>query len=150
MWLELDYYQNFKMKCGEDAAMLQKFLERERIFEFLEGLNIDFDQVRVQVLGKEYLPSLVGVFSIIRAEESRRGVMLDNPVNEGSAMNSIKFGHNAETNRNERQPNREGVWCNYCKRRTTPRIPAGNFTGSLQMLEEREIIMGNSLKDKLT
>ena len=68
LWLELDYYQNFKMKCGEDAAMLQKFLERERIFEFLAGLNIDFDQVRVQILVKESLPSLEGVFSIIRAE----------------------------------------------------------------------------------
>ncbi|KAA8550468.1 hypothetical protein F0562_002152 [Nyssa sinensis] len=80
------------------------------------GLNIDFDQVRVQVLGKESLPSLEGVFSIIRAEESRRGVMLDNPVNEGSAMNSTKLGHHTETNRDERQPNREGVWCTYCKK----------------------------------
>ncbi|GFZ12770.1 hypothetical protein Acr_23g0011550 [Actinidia rufa] len=116
LWLELDYYQNFKMKCGEDAAMLQKFVERERIFEFLAGLNIDFDQVQVQVLGKESLISLEGVFSIIRAEESRRGVMLDNLVNERSAMNSTKLGHTAETNRNERQPNREGVWCTYCKK----------------------------------
>ncbi|KAA8547182.1 hypothetical protein F0562_003610 [Nyssa sinensis] len=80
------------------------------------GLNIDFDQVRVQVLGKESLPSLEGVFSIVQAEESRRGVMLDNPVNEGSAMNSTKLGHHTETNRDERQPNREGVWCTYCKK----------------------------------
>ena len=32
LWLELDYYQNFKMKCSEDATMLLKFDERERIF----------------------------------------------------------------------------------------------------------------------
>ena len=32
LWLELDYYQNFKMKCGEDATMLHKFVGRERIF----------------------------------------------------------------------------------------------------------------------
>ncbi|KAA8517376.1 hypothetical protein F0562_017669 [Nyssa sinensis] len=42
--------------------------------------------------------------------------MLDNPVNEGSAMNSTKLGHHTETNRDERQPNREGVWCTYCKK----------------------------------
>ena len=32
--------------------MLQKFVARERIFEFLKGLNVEFDEVRVQVLGK--------------------------------------------------------------------------------------------------
>ncbi|KAJ4715364.1 hypothetical protein OWV82_013731 [Melia azedarach] len=88
--------------CGEDVAILQKFLERGRIFEFLAGLNIDFDQIRVQILGKEVLLSLEGVFSIIWAEESRQGVMIDNPINEGSAMNSTKDGHNIDTNRNER------------------------------------------------
>ena len=64
-WLELDYYQNFQMKCSKDVAMVLKFVERERIFEFLARLNVEFDQVRVQVLGKETLPSLQGVFSII-------------------------------------------------------------------------------------
>ena len=58
LWLELDYYQNFQMKCSEDAAMLLKSVERERLFEFLAGLNLKFNQVRVQVLGKETLPSL--------------------------------------------------------------------------------------------
>ncbi len=59
---DIDQSQNFKMKCGEDAVMLQKFVEGERIFEFLASLNLDFDQIRVQVLGKEVLPSLEGVF----------------------------------------------------------------------------------------
>ena len=66
LWLELDYYQSIKMKCSEDTAMLLKFVERERIYEFLAGLNAEFDQVRVQVLGKEEVPSLSEVFSIIR------------------------------------------------------------------------------------
>lgn len=42
LWLELDDYQNFRMKSSNDAVMLQKFVERERIFEFLEGLNAEF------------------------------------------------------------------------------------------------------------
>ena len=66
--------------------MLLKFVERERIYEFLAGLNAEFDQVRVQVLGKEDVPSLSEVFSIIRAEEGRRSVMLDFPTFEGSAL----------------------------------------------------------------
>ena len=33
------------MKCSEDVAMLLKLVKRERIFEFLVGLNVEFDQV---------------------------------------------------------------------------------------------------------
>ena len=69
LWLELDYYQNIKMKCSEDAAMMLKFVQSERTFEFLVGLNVEYDQVKVQVLGKEDLPHLNEVLSIIRAEE---------------------------------------------------------------------------------
>ena len=61
LWLKLDYHQNFKMECSEDAAMLQKFVERERILQLLVRLNVDYDQVRVHILGKETLPSLTGV-----------------------------------------------------------------------------------------
>ena len=46
------------MKDSEDAAILKRFVEKERIFEFLACLNLEFDKVQVQVLGKEDLPSL--------------------------------------------------------------------------------------------
>ena len=69
-WQEVDYYQNIQMKCSKDSAMLQNFVERERIFEFLARLNVEFDQVLVQVLRKEVLPSINEVFSIICVKES--------------------------------------------------------------------------------
>ena len=71
LWQEMDYYQNLQMKCSEDAAMFRKFIEREQIFEFLADLNVEFDEVRVQVLGKEDLSSINEVFSIIGVEEGR-------------------------------------------------------------------------------
>ena len=36
LWLQLDYYQNFKIKCSEYAMMLQKFVESEGFFNFLK------------------------------------------------------------------------------------------------------------------
>ncbi|KAG5233092.1 BRD4-interacting chromatin-remodeling complex-associated protein [Salix suchowensis] len=57
-WLELDYYQDFKMKCSDDAIILKNYIERERIFEFFAGLNMELDQVKIQILGKEFMPSL--------------------------------------------------------------------------------------------
>ena len=117
LWLELDYYQNIKMKCNEDAAMMLKFVERERIFDFFAGLNVEYDQVKVQVVGKEDLPPLNEVFSIIRAEEGKRSVMLDTPTTEGLARHYEAKLHTAiqqlyggsEVSRS--LVNKDGLWC---------------------------------------
>ncbi|XP_052625897.1 uncharacterized protein LOC128132928 [Lactuca sativa] len=45
LWLELDYYHNIKMKCSDDAAMMLKFVQGERVYEFLAGLNVEHDQI---------------------------------------------------------------------------------------------------------
>ncbi|TXG64054.1 hypothetical protein EZV62_011048 [Acer yangbiense] len=86
LWQELDHYQCIEMKCTNDAIVLTRFLEKERIYIFLVGLNVELDVVRVQVLGKEDLPSLNETISIIHGEESRGGVMLESKHVEGSAM----------------------------------------------------------------
>lgn len=52
LWLELDHYQSFKMESSEEMVKLQKLIERGRIFQFLAGLNAEYDQVCVQILGK--------------------------------------------------------------------------------------------------
>ena len=44
------------MKCNDDVAIQKQFVEKERIYDFLAGLNLEFDVVRVQILGKEDLP----------------------------------------------------------------------------------------------
>lgn len=53
-------------------------------FEFLAGLNMEYDQV--QVLGKDQLPPFSEAFSIIRAEEITGAVMLESQPAGGSAM----------------------------------------------------------------
>ena len=65
------------MKYVDDTQTFLNFVESSKIFEFLVGLNAEFDPVRVQILSKERLPSLNEVFSIVRAEKSRRMVMLE-------------------------------------------------------------------------
>ncbi|KAK2975146.1 hypothetical protein RJ640_010826 [Escallonia rubra] len=48
-------FQNrcIEMKCSDDAAVLKNFIEKDQTYDFLAGLNIEFDQVRIQILGKE-------------------------------------------------------------------------------------------------
>ncbi|GAV66138.1 LOW QUALITY PROTEIN: UBN2_3 domain-containing protein, partial [Cephalotus follicularis] len=69
LWQELDHYRVFEMKCSEDAATLKIFIEKDRVYDFLAGLNPEFDQVIIQILGKEEIPSLEETISLIRAEE---------------------------------------------------------------------------------
>ena len=58
------------MNCSEDTVTFHNFVEIKRSFEFLASLDAEFDMIRVQVLGKETLPSLNEIFSIVRAGES--------------------------------------------------------------------------------
>ena len=61
-WLDLDHYQDIKVLCSADATTLTFILKRDKIGEFLVGLNPEYDQVRVQILREEKLPSLNEVF----------------------------------------------------------------------------------------
>ena len=78
------------MLCSEDTKALLSLVKWDLIFEFLGGLNAEFDQVRIQILGKKWLPLLNEVFFIIYAEESRRTVMLESQISKSSAMVSVK------------------------------------------------------------
>ena len=60
------------MHCTKDVVVLKRFMEKDRIYDFLAGLNVQFDGVKVQILGKQDLPSLNETISIIRTEEGRR------------------------------------------------------------------------------
>ena len=76
LWQEIDYYQDLQAHCTEDAVLFQKLVEKERVYDFLVGLNPEYDQIRVQVLGKIPFPSHEDAYSHVQQEESRRGVML--------------------------------------------------------------------------
>ncbi|XP_071918696.1 uncharacterized protein [Coffea arabica] len=73
--LSVTQYANLLQNLCEDAATLKNFIEKDRVYDFLTGLNVEFDQVRVQILGKERLSSLNETISLIRTEENRREVM---------------------------------------------------------------------------
>lgn len=73
LWQELhQLLQCIQMKCVEDAAILKRFIEKEHIYEFLTGLNIEFDLVRVQILGNEDLLPLNEVISIMSGGRMKR------------------------------------------------------------------------------
>ena len=43
LWQAMDHYQCLQLKCSDDAAMFKRFVEKDRIYDFLAGLNMEFD-----------------------------------------------------------------------------------------------------------
>lgn len=122
-WQELDYYRALDLNCSKCAVFIKKFIERDRVYDFLAGLNSEFDLVRIQILGRPEFPSLTEAISQVRGEESHRGIMLELPSIENSALLSSKSPRLVlnkvaadKTNQTSGQKNREELWCTYCKK----------------------------------
>ncbi|KAJ9682642.1 hypothetical protein PVL29_018544 [Vitis rotundifolia] len=94
-------------------------VESSRIFKFLAGLNVEFDEVRGKIIGRQPLPSLGEVFSEVCREESRRNVMLGKKLSR-LVENSALLGTATSTSRNpnnQHRPNdRPRVWCDHCNK----------------------------------
>ncbi|KAK2431390.1 hypothetical protein QL285_029617 [Trifolium repens] len=106
LWIELDQYQNLKMECSQDTVILNAVIERDKIFDFLAGLNVEFDLIRVQVLGKEKLLTLTEVFYTVRSKETRRHAMLSEHPPDVSALSAGKGP----------QPSSSIFYCEHCNK----------------------------------
>lgn len=51
-------------------------LEKGRVFDFLQGLTSDLDEVCGRLLGTEPLPSIIEVFAEVTREGSHKCVMM--------------------------------------------------------------------------
>ena len=45
LWMELDHYRVIKAKCSEDSVLLKEYIEQDRVYDFLVGLNLEYGQV---------------------------------------------------------------------------------------------------------
>eukprot|EP00261_Vitis_vinifera_P038360 XP_019079603.1 PREDICTED: uncharacterized protein LOC109123660 [Vitis vinifera] len=98
IWQDLDLFNTYEWKSAEDGLHHKKTMEDNWIFKFLVGLNVEFDEVRGRIIGRQPLPSIGEVFLEVRREESWRNVMLGKKgpgvAIEGSALVTVGGGHN--------------------------------------------------------
>ncbi|XP_052206376.1 uncharacterized protein LOC127810847 [Diospyros lotus] len=76
LWQDLDLFNTYEWKSTEDCNHHKKMVEDDRIYKFLAGLNIEFDEVQGRIIGRSPLPPIGEVFAKVIREESRRSVML--------------------------------------------------------------------------
>ena len=117
LWQDLDLFNDYEWKSSEDCKHFKKTVEDNRIFKFLIGLNVEFDEVRGRIIGRQPLPSIGEVFSEVRREESRRLVMLGkrnlvNTIENSALAASINAGRTATKKPDEKSR----VWCDHCNK----------------------------------
>ncbi|KAI5399343.1 hypothetical protein KIW84_064631 [Lathyrus oleraceus] len=103
------------MECSKDTATLNTVVERDRIFDFLAGLNAEFDPIRVQILGKEKFPDLNEVFYTVRSEETRRQAMLHEQPPDVSALVASKTTRQGPPPSSSKNV-RDKFYCEHCNR----------------------------------
>ena len=98
IWQDLDLFNTYEWKSTKDGSRHKKTIEDNRIFKFSAGLNVEFDEVRGRIIGRQPLPSIGEVFSEVKREESWRNVMLGKKglgvTIEGSALVTTSGGYN--------------------------------------------------------
>ena len=74
LWQKFDHYRCIETKCPKDATILKNYIKKDLVYDFLVGLNVVFNQVRVQIFSKE-LPTLNETIFNIQAKESRSAIL---------------------------------------------------------------------------
>lgn len=71
LWSDLDYYDPIVLDCNKCVETYNKWPEKRRVREFLNGLDSRFENRRAALYGGEKLPSLEQAISAIISEETR-------------------------------------------------------------------------------
>ncbi|XP_028105813.1 uncharacterized protein LOC114304864 [Camellia sinensis] len=119
LWQDLDIFNTYEWKSVDDCNHHKKTVEDSRIYKFLAGLNIEFDEVRGRIIGRLPLPSIGEVFAEVRREKSRSSVMLKKKgTDESIEISSLisDAAANKAANYQPRFDDKPRVWCDFCNK----------------------------------
>ena len=63
------------MKCAEDITLFNSFIQRQRLYQFLAGINDNLDNEKCDLLHQDPLPTINTAYTTIRREITRCGIM---------------------------------------------------------------------------
>uniref|UniRef100_A0ACD5W740 Uncharacterized protein n=1 Tax=Avena sativa TaxID=4498 RepID=A0ACD5W740_AVESA len=86
LWSDLYYYDPVELECGKCVEKFNKWIEKRRTRDFLNGLNSMFENRRVSLYGNGTLASLEQVVSAILSEETRLKLEDTGPTTHGVAQ----------------------------------------------------------------
>ena len=111
LWQEINLFNQLNWKDPEDANIYFQILARERIYDFLSGLNHSLDDIWGQIISTKSLPDLDEIFDEVLREENRKQVMLDSLSSSFVESSAMTTRNSYESNKN-RQAH---LWCDHCQ-----------------------------------
>ncbi|XP_057523601.1 uncharacterized protein LOC130803502 [Amaranthus tricolor] len=88
LWKEIDRRQPNPMKDPEDKVIYNQLTQKNRLYQFLAGVNETFDKERRDLLLQDPLPTAEEAYAFIRREIMRRGIMKKEPSSEVDSSGS--------------------------------------------------------------
>ncbi|GJZ24464.1 putative RNA-directed DNA polymerase [Tanacetum coccineum] len=108
IWDEAQFIQPFPRctcnKCECDfGKKINEHQEKERLYEFLMGLDTEFSVIRTQILATNPLPSLGTAYHMVAEDERQRAISNENTTHESAAFKAFQrrygpLGLNKERN----------------------------------------------------
>lgn len=118
-WEEIDCCALDDWACIEDQKRHLKYIQQNRVFKFLAGLNEEYDTLKSHVLHMEPTPSMEQVYHRFLDEEGRRAVMNHAASGQGE-QGAGQFSALATTaprdSKIKKGKNRTGQSCAHCGR----------------------------------
>lgn len=118
IWQELDKRCPISMACPVDIKARQDEIVKDRIYDFLAGLDDVFDKVRSDFLRLKPLPGLEDSFAYVRREAQRQNIMLGSGSADG--LPSVAMVSKAPSPPIPRLPrfsdveNKDALQCTFC------------------------------------
>lgn len=135
MWEELEHYTTYRPSYVKDATIYKKHVEAIQVFEFLAGLNSEYEHVGAHILNMALPLTLDEVYAHNHKEEGRRGVMNMIPFIKKSALVSssirgdcskfTKCGHGGQFSNSSDDKDR--LKCEHVIDLGTPKTNVGTF-----------------------
>jgi len=112
----MDLFYDISWECTRDGVKYSKTIKKERVFDFLHGLNSDLDEVRGRLLETKPFPSIKEAFAKVRRKESRKKVMLSAQTEVSNQNGSAFVASKPRTAPTRGDPPKDKQWCDHCNK----------------------------------
>ena len=116
LWKEIDRRMPNPMICSQDITTFNNIIQRQRLYQFLIGINENLDKERRDLLHMDPLPTVDVAYATIRWEISRRRIMIgvSSPGLDPSEIGSGLAMKNKSLPRNRENDDRQKLRCSHC------------------------------------
>ncbi|XP_073109504.1 uncharacterized protein [Elaeis guineensis] len=118
LWNDFDFYNPFTPTHPGDVDEFRKWIERQRLVNFLDGLNPEFEYRRSSILSTQKWPTLDETISLVLSEETRLTTMsssMNTAIRSVLVVQPNTFGSSTPNSAQETQPRPRGVKiCDHC------------------------------------